>query len=128
MKKEFCTYEQSLALKELGYDETCFSFYNHSSKELYESEGFYYDYKSYHNVELDFVLAPLIQQAFRFFREKYDMVGYVQKFTNGTFDWTVESSIFTSPEYHDNGLYDTYEGAELGCIDHLIEVAKGIDK
>ena len=40
MKNEFIPYEQALALKGLGFDEECFSFYN-AIGELYESEGYY---------------------------------------------------------------------------------------
>jgi len=65
MKNEFIPYEQALALKELGFDEQCFSFYD-ANGELYESEG-YYRYSD--NVHKDEVIAPLYQQALSDYKE-----------------------------------------------------------
>ena len=47
MKNEFIPYEQALALKGLGFDEQCFSFYT-ATVELYESEGYYSYFKNVH--------------------------------------------------------------------------------
>jgi hypothetical protein len=51
---EFIPYEQALALKGLGFDEECFSFYTATGK-LYESEGYYSYPKNVHQFE---VVAP----------------------------------------------------------------------
>jgi hypothetical protein len=120
MEKEFIPYEQALALKELGFDEQCFSFYD-SDGELYESEGYY---KKGYNVFDEEVIAPLYQQAFRWFREKYGL--HVNKTGNNyftSFNMT-ESKIevlsfvrYTDTENH-------YEEAELTCLIKLIEIVK----
>ena len=75
MKKEFVNYEIALSLKELEFDELCFSFYN-TEKKLYNSEGYY---KKGYNVLNEEVVAPLYQQAFRFFREKYRLEGAIYR-------------------------------------------------
>ena len=78
MESLFCPYEQALKLKELGFDEPCFAFYGLSRD----------DYKTirlsiFQNLKTDYLPdihhldvtcdAPLFQQAFRFFREKYNI-------------------------------------------------------
>ncbi len=110
MKNEFIPYEQALALKELGFDEECFSFYN-AIGEVYESEG-YCRYS--HNVHKDEVIAPLYQQAFRWFREKCGLRHFIEH-DNGHYNAVVQSSLV----YH----CDTHEEAELACLKKLIELS-----
>ncbi len=80
MNTEFVPYEPSLDLKELGFDEPCMCFYN-NRKEL----------KVYHNADKDWntlehqllgnskitllntYSAPTYSQAFKWFREKYNI-------------------------------------------------------
>ena len=60
MKKEFCTYEQALALKELGFKKECFGYY--------DKDGDFY------TVAVGKLLnAPLYQQAFRWLYQKLDI-------------------------------------------------------
>ena len=120
MKNEFVSYEQAVALRELGFDEMCFSFFDRDGK-LYESEG---TYKRNENVWEHEAIAPLKQQVFRWFREKYklepeivsDMFGYVVSIV----DRNKPVKIQLSPK----NLFQTYEKAENACIDKLIELAK----
>lgn len=110
MTQEFIPYEQALALKELGFDEPCFATY-YPNKQL--------DTKNYQNCtntvgsKYDQLTTPLYQQAFRWFRKKYNYHFSANKFTNGK--WT---TTYTR-EY-----YDSYEEAELACLRKLIEFAK----
>jgi hypothetical protein len=65
MKNEFVPYKEALALKELGFDYCCFCSYNSEGK----LAG---NYGTYYKIHLSEVtIAPLFQQAFRWFREKY---------------------------------------------------------
>jgi len=127
MTNEFIPYEQALALKELGFDEECFSFYN-AIGELYKSEG-YYCYS--HNVHKDEVIAPLYQQAFRWFREKYNIDSWVQPFTseksNGDLylpDESYSYFIFKDGVWVADGVdFLEPEEAELACLKKLIEIS-----
>ena len=110
MKKEFCTYEQSLALKELGFDLECL----HS----YELKIQFNTSTSY---KQEYVTAPLIQQAFRFFREKYGLYGNVYIAHDSSYWYSIRTYEFgdiTSTEYK------TYEEAEQACLDKLIELGR----
>ena len=72
MEKEFVTYDQALALKELGFDEPCFGWYEHNG-------NFYYCYQEglvppspSKKLIKGCCLAPLKQQAILFLLNKCD--------------------------------------------------------
>ncbi len=120
MTKEFVTYEQALALKELGFDEFCFGYYrNYGTNKLYT--GFV------HRLPERFrsTPAPLKQQAFRWFREKQGMhhgIGF-----NGLWYYDIQSMKDTENAVHEIAHkwdMDTYEEAEQSCLDKLIEICK----
>lgn len=112
MEREFVTYEIALALKELWFDEECFSFYEYNG-ELYKSEGYY---KRRYNVnEHNEVIAPTYSQAFRFFREKYNLHYVIVK---------AESWFYTINGCNTQEGFNTYEEAELECLIKLIEIVK----
>lgn len=67
MNKEFLTYGQALALKELGFDEPCIGWY------VSEEYGLEIGAVIKSDLLRDAILAPLYQQAFRWFLEKYSM-------------------------------------------------------
>jgi len=113
MKNEFIPYEQALELKELGFDELCLFYYadNEALRIYHQSE--IYD---------DLIGAPLYQQAFRWFREEYELHGepFSQKRPADNFKYAFKIS---GKDIMYDG-YDTYEEAELACLKKLIEVVK----
>jgi len=119
MKNEFIPYEQALALKELGFDEQCFSFYD-ANGEVYKSEG-YYRYSD--NVHKDEVIAPLYQQAFRWFREKYNLKCWVEEHTEDTFIYEIRPHKLSDYKEGEIYVYKTYEETELACLKKLIELS-----
>ena len=102
MEKEFVTYELAVKLKALGFDEECLSYY--FNKQL--SFG---SKTSYGEV----VEAPLFQQAFRWFREKYNL----------HFPIAVSDGFWFFERWR-IGVYKTYEEAELACLTKLIEIVE----
>jgi hypothetical protein len=115
MEKEFVTYEQALALKELEFDEKCFCYFD-NERELRTCIGLN-NWNSHEGFPL-FVSAPLKQQVFRWFREKYDYHHTIQhnkKYVGIAYSSVVNFSI---------DEFNTYEEAEDACIDKLIELAK----
>jgi hypothetical protein len=65
------------------------------------------------------ILVPLYQQAFRFFREKYSMHGYVE----GAYPW-FRFYINWDDDRCEGHKESTYEEAELACLKKLIEIVK----
>ena len=117
MEKEFVSYEQAVALKELGFDEMCLANY------LFNGE-----------LEISFFRhgldtpAPLKQQVFRWFREYYwwyaNLSSWLQE-EEGTYH---EYEIYGTPDSaHGSIMFKTYEEAENACIDKLILIAKQQD-
>jgi len=115
MTREFITYEQALALKELGFDEPCLATYH---KELHTIIPIYAKYTNQ-----DVIKAPLYQQAFRWFREKHDLEHEIlydlgNDLTNKVYLYSIYVTDNRSEEYK------TYEEAESACLDKLIEIVK----
>ena len=70
MNKEFIPYEQALALKELGFDEPCFAKYQKLSETANYQLQLLQKERNCNRLNTA-ISAPLYQQAFRWFREKY---------------------------------------------------------
>jgi hypothetical protein len=132
MEKEFIPYEQALALKELGFDEPCFGYYYtlNGKDWKFAEKSEYYRLDDKINIGGKFsLLAPLYQQAFRWFREKYDLFGCIDLHTSTPIHWYIRIDdiikndyIYHSEDY--NLKYNTYEEAELECLKKLIEIVK----
>ena len=117
MKKEFVTYEQALALKELGFDDISW-FDNQAS--LYDVNGEHTMYTNYgvmySGLSDGYIPAPLKQQVFRWFRNKYDVHIHPTKLMPGVY--IIHYGTWTSI------TFNTYEEAESACIDKFIELTK----
>jgi len=142
MKNEFTPYEQALELEEIGFNEPCLAHligFGDGTKEngLYkikQQQVFYPgDYASSDDKadELGlhpFVICgvPLYQQAFRWFREEYNLASHIA--TYWQHDWNNYSYqyYFVEDKIEWNGIehYKTYEEAELACLIKLIEIVK----
>jgi hypothetical protein len=117
LEKDLVPNEESLALKELGFDEPCFMYYSDNG-ELYKSN-------------LYGISAPTYSQAFRWFREKHNLRSFVDTIVHDVDspnDWIyyfqvkMGNGIDTQPYY--SGDFNSYEEAELGCLRKLIKKVK----
>jgi hypothetical protein len=115
MDKEFVTYEQALALKELGFKEDCFGYYVITT--LLITTDNVYDSK-----EIPVIKAPLKQQVFRWFREEYGLISRINRERLQNYYYQCGEG-FTD-EISGLGDYESYPEAENACIDKLIEIAK----
>jgi hypothetical protein len=122
MKNEFVPYEITVALKELGFNTLCFAYCDSFFKKDILRTGVKGCVNS--ALETNEVALPLWQQAFKFFREKYDLTGLVeigtQEFSYQIFDKKGNKQLGNEPLYY-NG---SYEEAELECLKKLIEIVK----
>jgi len=119
IKNEFIPYEQALALKELGFDEPCFKKYIAGC--LWSSPTTNETYQKIHPNSSD-SLAPLYQQAFRWFDEHTECQGFVvPSIKEGHFDWCIidENTTIECEEYYVERIE-----AELACLKKLIEIVK----
>jgi hypothetical protein len=115
--KDFTLYPEALELKQLGFDEPCFAFYDES---LYfpNNEN---QYGTFCNQKLDAssCSAPTYSQAFRWFRDKYSLCIVIKPIDDKKLD--------LGYNLLKNGLiinaHLTYEEAELACLKKLIELS-----
>jgi|688.fasta_scaffold1141577_1 hypothetical protein len=145
MEKEFVPYNIALELRDLGFDEPCFGFYNEICEDN-DKEGTSGSFQNMCGWVLgrentddlsshDFiVIAPLYQQAFRWFRENHNLhtsidagilgyYGYFKIKPIGTLSSRVEQGWINTEETP----FKTHEEAELACLKRLIEIKKLIE-
>jgi hypothetical protein len=118
LEKEFIPYEQALALKELGFNKPCFGLY-HNDKTFYPTQC-----KSHDQFHGQVCLAPLYQQVFRWFREKYQMIFCYEPCLKKDLTYIFFIYIEKTGEkvFVVESKYD--EQAELACLNKLIEICK----
>jgi hypothetical protein len=128
--KDFVPKKPALALKKLGFDEPCLMAYLGKEKEPYLKCDIHDMWHLQAKDVLNPLKAPTFSQAFRWFREKYNLdvtfrkmdYGPESQFTGYYF------SIFKGNELIDIHGADKkcklYEEAELACLSKLIEIVK----
>ena len=122
MEKDFLPYELAFELKQLGFDEPCFGYY-HEDKSLTYTNLISQNTNSFWKINNKIVSAPLYQQAFRWFREKYGMYHIIIYQTHkDEFDVGLVGKGI--PNFKEDVVLKTYEEAELECLKKLIEIVK----
>ena len=121
MKEHFLTYEQSLAVKELGFDEPCFGYWK--TRDWLVEEKTRTDGYTHADQECS---APLKSQFFKWVRDKHNLYYSVEHYQNdknillyNIVIWSKDNEIL-----HDKDEYETYEQAEDACINKIIEILK----
>ena len=120
MNKEFVPYTEALELKQLGFDEPCFGYYEPNGDFNYIESNILknFPYLAKNSEWKDLCGAPTYSQAFRWFRKKgYDVK--VEKESAEVyfgFWWTGVAWSLIEP--------GTYEEAELACLCTLIKIVK----
>ena len=130
MKNEFIPYEEALALKGLGFDESCFMMYNKTQlEEAVNVNTFKLHPLDYNNFDglTDCITAPLYQQAFRWLRVKCGLWVTITYESNDSEEmyWYIGKSFKYGVGplfFHDLGEFNTYEEAQLACLKKLIEI------
>lgn len=134
LEELFVPYSESLELKELGFDGQCFGFYTDSKhyRRFVANSGNNSDVKSMFQEEAKKAPTALTySQAFKFFRDKYNLLGNVYSNASG-WSWEIHDNVggtyrFES-EYsgdcEESGMFTSFEKAELGCIKKLILIVK----
>lgn len=129
MEKEFVQYKEALALKELGFDEPILAYFVNDigigvsfriSSEIPEDSP---------KISLYYIKTPLYQQAFKWFKSKYNLHSHLKAFFDfeGNMLYMYEILIVKEGRYNNDIAGDTFnteEEAEIACLKKLIELAK----
>jgi len=134
MEKEFVPYGLALRLGSLGFDERCFRY--ESVKKICENQAqpggcqlpnVHCAYpKCTIDSSVESLPIPTWQQAFRWFREKYDLEGIPQRaeerewYKFWVYELHEDCKVMISSEIQ----FTTYAEAELACLGKLIEIVE----
>ena len=124
IEKEFVTYEQALALKELEFDEPCLAYYNVNNELTFTSIVSQNTNSFWLANPNNITSAPLKQQAFKFFRDNYNLHCEMQPIFNKEMFIRYYRVKINDGTRFELGRPLTYKEAELACIDKLIELVK----
>jgi hypothetical protein len=119
MEKEFVPYEQALALKELGFDEECLKIWEKTM--LFTTLVNPEEFKRV--VSERYTKAPTFSQAFRWFREKYQLHSTITSISQESWQWHITKPGESLGKLYDEDFY-TYEEAEVACLEKLIEIVE----
>jgi hypothetical protein len=142
MTQEFIPYQQALELKELGFDEPCFTYYfcngilsdtpRESGDDIkYQGDCKFDNHQNSYLEEDDDCSAPIFSQAFRWFRKKYSLhadIGEESDWEENNESWSFD--IYKYKLGNNDAMisncetFNTYEEAELACLIKLIEIVK----
>ena len=131
MNKEFVTYEQSIKLKELGFNEPCIGWMADWNKDVHLGK---HEPSHHHKSSCSAILK---QQVFRWFREKYGLYHFEDHGCNSKIDitsicyWMGIKKIKLAPFGSECvvgiiqlGSFKSYEEAENACIYKLIQLVQ----
>ena len=146
MKEHFVNYNQALALKELGYNEPCWCYFVNDVffDSMFPKD---YDYFEHMNKKMEYTLAPLKSQVFKWFRDEHHLFANIYEWTTGGFKdniipkdwkpecrWKIYKPVGITYSQKDKVLVHVsdnlyrdfyhYEEAESACIDNLISILK----
>ena len=124
LDEDFVPYDESMELKKLGFDEPCYEAYNidgNGGESGIPAENYHY--------RLDVISRPTISQAFRWFRENFNVFvsPNVISYSEGPRLWFFElnsTALSFGTDLGETDDYVRYEEAELACLRKLIKIAK----
>lgn len=111
MTEQFVLYELAVKLKALGFDEDCLRGWDKYNKIWYHPDS---------DVIID---NPTFSQAFRWFREKYQLHSTITSISQESWQWHITKPGESLGKLYDEDFY-TYEEAELACLNKLIEIVE----
>jgi hypothetical protein len=126
MNKEFVPYELALRLGSLGFDEPSFAYLDCDRNFIFnETKTNFLDCE---------IKIPTFSQAFRWFREKYNLLNEIVFYRDDLstkraywftiFKWDEKMTSREFVRANNNLFYLTYEEAELACLEKLIGIVE----
>ena len=122
LQKDFLPYELSLKMKQLGFDEPCMYYVDE------QNNSFIYNFQTHPDEFIEWcgvtvISTPLFQQAFRWFREKYQLHSTITSISQESWQWHITKPGESLGKMYQEDFY-TYEEAELACLFKLIDIVE----
>ncbi len=124
MEQEFIPYAEALAMKELGFNEPCFACFIDKQFGINPTYQNSQEFKGW-------LVAPLYQQIFKWFREKHGFIGIVRRdydrnYNGWWFEILYQKQEFDKPSviWDEMTNVDTHQEAQMACLKKLIEIVK----
>jgi hypothetical protein len=118
MQKEFIPYELALRMKSIGFNEPCLDYFANGSPQ----NSWCISYNSDDNLrDFESVARPTFSQCFRWFREKYKIRYVIDEYDLNNYCFSIDDGINDDIEVVG---YESYEEAELACLEKLIEIVE----
>ena len=138
MTKEFVPYQPSLEMKSLGFNEPClgahgpWGFMPPNDVNSLSDDVRQEDLDNQWSDEDGVCLAPTFSQAFRWFREKYNLQCWVEPTGSDRYSCRYDGNDETGYRWvgylrdinHEILYYSNPEEAEFECLNKLIEIVK----
>jgi hypothetical protein len=128
---EFITHTQALELKQLGFDELCWAWYNMPDEDVrycfseqrspITNSHEEWSAQIWGN-QVENIGLPTFSQCFKWFREKHQLNGELYSQLRPSNKFMYGFKIGGSDIIYDG--FHTYEEAEDACLDRLIQIAK----
>jgi hypothetical protein len=125
IEKEFIPYELALELKQLQFDEPCFGWFRNTEFTISFNDLI----RKERGEEIKIIAAPTYSQAFRWFRENYNIdisintvYSKYNENTSKKYGGVIDNEFY----FTNVGFHDTYEEAEIICLKKLIEIVKEV--
>lgn len=122
IEREFVSYEIAVQMKELGFDEECFSYYDLRNKPNFFGRDNLMDT---HCVQVN---RPTYSQCFRWFRKKKYHSGIIPYYD---YYYFIIKDFNKGPEYNSRHHFESddlvelsFEEAETECLKKLIELCQ----
>lgn len=112
MIKDFIPSQESLELTSIGFNEDCLAYFEKDvlTHGMLSEIG-----------KRRYLIAPTFSQAFRFFRENYNLSGNIDC-CDKLCEWNIKSSKLDESIF--SNKIQSYEEAELECLRKLISIVK----
>lgn len=133
IEKEFVTYPLALRLKAIGFDKPCVKYvYLGDTGTNCNVDGEVLPSKAQNfNADSLSISRPTYSQAFRWFRDNYDLWNCIQKYASSDSPTrcyyelkgdNINTDKDESPNSYMSGWFNSYEEAELECLNKLITI------
>jgi len=133
MEKEFVPYELAVKLKELGFDEPCFRLYKNIKeyKERIAGGDLITNTNLLKFENSNYCASPTFSQAFRWFREEHYLISSIYQLSVNvktglsSFEYMIDKlNNLGLSQFIEDFPYNTYEEAEIACLENLIELVE----